>query len=163
MRTNRSLSSDRGMSLAELLVAMTIAMIVLASLVPFLVSAFRSSASSVRTAGATELVNTRIDLAQSRASSGTCVAFGKFVGTYAAAQTVTDSRRKITYEVTQAVGAADGTTLTTEAAATAHCRDVETSAASGTTYYLAVKVVDKGLNKELARAATWVAVPGFGA
>lgn len=161
MRTTGGSDTDRGMSLAELLVAMTLVMIVLASLVPFLVSAFRSSASSVRTSGATEILNTRVDLAQSRKSSGSCETFGDFVQANAAADVIADPRRKVTYEVTQAVGAKDGTVLTTKAAAVAHCKAAQ-AATGGTSYYLAVKVVDKGLSKELARAATWIAVPGFG-
>ena len=71
-KLSRLRRSESGFGLAELLVAMTIVAIILLSLAPFLISAFKTTARNVRTAGATELVNRRIDLVQSRGVTSSC-------------------------------------------------------------------------------------------
>ena len=155
MQRRRFRLDEAGFGLAELLVAMTIMAIVLMALAPFLVSAFRTTARNVRIAGATELVNQRVDLAQSSGVTASCDAFNKFLGKYDdptdPANRVTDSNRSITYIVK-------------------HGYDFKLSGCSNlpaptdkATYYYVVEVVDeKNPTVVLAKAATWVAVPGFG-
>ena len=143
---------EGGFGLAELLVAMTIVAIILLSLAPFLISAFKTTARNVRTAGATELVNRRIDLAQSRGVTTSCDAFNSFLTTYAAdtypENLVVDNKRSITYQL--------------YSASVFSLADCKNPAIAPTTYYYTVKVMDKSTGKELATASTRVAVPGFG-
>lgn len=144
--------SESGFGLAELLVAMTIVAIILLSLAPFLISAFKTTARNVRTAGATELVNRRIDLAQSRGVTASCDAFSSFLTAYAADthpdNRVVDKKRSITYQL--------------YSASVFSLADCKNPANTPTTYYFTVRVVDQATGKELATASTRVAVPGFG-
>lgn len=144
--------SESGFGLAELLVAMTIVAIILLSLAPFLISAFKTTARNVRTAGATELVNRRIDLAQSKSVTSSCDAFSTFLSTYGPdsypENLVADTKRSITYQV--------------YSASVFSLADCKNPAKSPTTYYFTVRVVDKVSGKELATGSTRVAVPGFG-
>lgn len=146
---------DAGFGLAELLVAMTIMAIVLMALAPFLVSAFKTTARNVRIAGATELVNQRIDLAQSGSVTASCAAFNSFLASYdnpaAPGNLVTDSKRSITYVVKQGYDFK-----------LSQCSNRPTPTDKSTFYYV-VDVVDQdNPSVKLASAATWVAVPGFG-
>ena len=152
MRIMRRLrDSESGFGLAELMVAMTIVAIILLSLAPFLISAFKTTARNVRTAGATELVNRRIDLVQSRAVTSSCDAFAAFLADRAVFthpdNVVKDTKRSITYEVWQGF----------DPVQVAACKTN-----TPRTYYYTATVVDQSTGKELATAATWVAVPGFG-
>lgn len=141
-----------GFGLAELLVAMTIVAIILLSLAPFLISAFKTTARNVRTAGATELVNRRIDFAQSKGVTASCDAFNAFLTTYSVDthpdNLVVDKKRSITYQL--------------YSASVFSLADCKNPAISPTTYYFTVRVVDQTSGKELATASTRVAVPGFG-
>ena len=153
MRIMRQLrGSESGFGLAELMVAMTIVAIILLSLAPFLISAFKTTARNVRTAGATELVNRRIDLAQAKTTTSSCDAFNTFLTTYAPDSypdnRVVDEKRSIDYQV--------------YSASVFSLADCKNPAKTPTTYYYTVRVVDQDSGKELATGSTRVAVPGFG-
>ena len=143
---------ESGFGLAELLVAMTIVAIILLALAPFLISAFKTTARNVRTAGATELVNRRIDLVQSTDVTASCDAFSSFLTTYAPDShpdnLVKDKKRSITYQL--------------YSASVFSLADCKNPSKAPTTYYYTVRVVDQTTGKELATASTRVAVPGFG-
>ena len=150
---------DAGFGLAELMVAMTIMAIILMALAPFLVSAFKTTARNVRIAGATQLVNQRIDLAQGRSASASCQAFNTFLATHddpaAPGNIVDDPKRSITYVVEQGYNF----TLAT-------CSDLPSPHSDPlieSTFYYVVEVVSKDdPTVVLAKGATWIAVPGFG-
>ena len=151
-RMRRLRGNESGFGLAELLVAMTIVAIILLTLAPFLISAFKTTARNVRTAGATELVNRRIDLVQSKDVTASCDAFSTFLTTYGPDthpdNLVVDKKRSITYQL--------------YSASVFSLADCKNPSKVPTTYYYTVRVVDKTTGKELATASTRVAVPGFG-
>lgn len=146
-------SDEVGFGLVELIVAMTLMAIVLMALAPFLVNSFKATARNVRIAGATELVNQRIDLAQSRPNTASCEAFHKFiaehVGVPGAINEVEDLRRSITYEISMA----HNFDLAT-------CKATLAADAASSFYFTAV-VSDQKDGNQLAQAKTWIAVPGF--
>ena len=146
---------DAGFGLIELIVAMTVITLMLMALAPFLISSFEATARNVRTAGATDLVNQRIALGQSREFSVSCTTFetfvNKYVGTSDLGNIVKDEQREITYEISMGTNFKIG--------------ECNSAVAAGTpeSYYISVEVANQQDSKVLGRAKTWIAVPGFGA
>lgn len=152
---------ESGFGIIEVIVAMMIMAIVLMSLAPFLVSSFKTTARNVRIAAATELVNQRIDLAQSRSYSSSCEAFETFLADYALVENdknvVVDDKRKITYVLKYAATDDKGVKFSA-----ASCKAAEQSDTGAESYFLRVEVRDSKDTVLLASAKTWIAVPGFG-
>lgn len=150
---------DDGFGLIELIVAMTLMAIVLMALAPFLVNAFKATAINIRIAGATEVVNQRIDLAQSRTHTSSCEAFDTFVTNNAlSADEVDGGSRNIVYQLTYAVTDSDKIPFNVDSCNLA----VNDPQREAKTYYVHVVATDKKDDTQLAQAKTWVAVPGFG-
>lgn len=146
---------ESGFGIVEVLVAMTIMSLILMALAPFLISSFKAVARNIRVAGATQLVNERIEIVQSNQNSRNCASFNNYLANTSTAEVFKDEDRNITYRI------AFTTTFDLDACNLAMSNKLPES------YYYIVQVFDEQALAEdanavpLAEGRTWIAVPGL--